>query len=245
MTVEAAGVELAVDDRGEGAPAVVLVHGIASDRSVWTELAVEARRIAYDRRAYGDSGAPEPYGGTTVGEQADDLAQLIRAMDAAPAVLCGHDFGAEICLDVLVRFPELVRGAVLIEPPMLWLSAEGSEALSKLRAEIEQGDAVEAYLGEDASLLGPERVEAAHRALRGFAADLGAIASLSVGRRELRAVEQRAIVIAGADPLYGEVASKLAGLLPRGELLRLDTGHFPQIEQPDAVAAAITRIASA
>ena len=59
MTVEAAGVELAVDDRGEGTP-VVLVHGIATDRSVWRDLPLDTRTIAYDRRAYGDSGASVP-----------------------------------------------------------------------------------------------------------------------------------------------------------------------------------------
>ena len=83
---------LAYDERGNG-PAVVLVHGTATARSVWRET-VEAlgdgvRAIAYDRRAYGDSGAPEPYGGTTVGEQADDLAELIERLGAAPRSSAG------------------------------------------------------------------------------------------------------------------------------------------------------------
>ena len=105
-TVEAGGVALAYDERGSG-PAVVLVHGTATARTVWREL-VEAlgdgvRAIAYDRRAYGDSGAPEPYGGTTVGEQADDLAELIEGLGAAPAVVCGHELGALAALDLAVR----------------------------------------------------------------------------------------------------------------------------------------------
>ena len=87
-TVEAGGVELAYEESGEGGCAV-FVHGTATARSVWRET-VEAlggatRTIAYDRRAYGDSGAPEPYGGTTVGEQADDLAELIEGLSAAPS----------------------------------------------------------------------------------------------------------------------------------------------------------------
>ena len=94
---------------------MVLVHGIAGDRSVWRELAelLDSRTIAYDRRAYGESGAPEPYGGTTVGEHADDLASLVAATEAAPAVLCGHGFGALVCLDVMLRFPDLT-------PDKLW-----------------------------------------------------------------------------------------------------------------------------
>ena len=109
-TVEAGGVELAVDDRGSG-NAVVLVHGTATGRTVWREtvtaLGDTVRTIAYDRRAYGDSGAPEPYGGTTVGEQADDLAELVDALDAAPAVVCGHELGAIACLDLLLRHARL------------------------------------------------------------------------------------------------------------------------------------------
>src|SRR3954463_12491577 len=97
VTVEAAGVELAVEESGSG-PAVVFVHGTATARSVWRETiaalggAVDA--IPSARRAYGDSGAPEPYGGTTVGEQADDLARLIESLDAAPVLLVGHELGA-------------------------------------------------------------------------------------------------------------------------------------------------------
>jgi pimeloyl-ACP methyl ester carboxylesterase len=256
-TVEGAGVALAVEERGHGEP-IVFVHGIATDRTVWREtleaLGDGVRGIAYDRRAYGDSGAPEPYGGTTVGEQADDLAALIRSLDVAPATLCGCGFGALISLDVMMRHRDLARGAVLIEPPMLWLSPGGSEAMSKLREAVEKGaregggtGAVDAYLGDARAALGAERTGAARMAVRGFAADLGAVASWAAGRRELRRIEQPAILIAGtrSPPVIDEVARAIAGLLPHCELVELDAGHFVQLEQPVAVAEAIRRIASA
>lgn len=239
------------------APAVVLVHGIASDHSVWREVLErigEFRSIAYDRRAYGENSPPEPYEGTTVGEQADDLASLIRDADAAPAVLCGHGFGALACMDVMLRLPELTTGAVLIEPPMLWLSPMGPEVMSELREAVEQGarqggaaGAIDAYLGDDAALLGPDRVDAARSAVRGFAADLGALASWTAGRRDLRTIDQPVAILAGtrSPAVSVEVARALAGLLPRAELAELDSGHFAQLERPDEVAAAIRRIASA
>ena len=72
-TVEGAGITLAYVEQGTG-PTVLLVHGLASDAAamapVARALAPEARVIAYDRRGYGSSGAPEPYGGTSVEEQA-------------------------------------------------------------------------------------------------------------------------------------------------------------------------------
>ncbi|HEX8052365.1 MAG TPA: alpha/beta fold hydrolase, partial [Thermoleophilaceae bacterium] len=141
-TVEGAGVELAYDERGSGEP-VVLVHGLACPRSLWHEtveaLGDGARTIAYDRRGYGDSGVPEDYRRTTVEEQADDLIALLRALDAAPAVLCGLSFATLACLDAMAREPDLVRAAVLVEPPLLWLVQEGAEAMSQMRAALEEG----------------------------------------------------------------------------------------------------------
>ncbi len=66
-------------ERGTGHP-IVLVHGSAADRTAWniqlSLLAKQLRVIAYDRRP----------GVTTVAEHADDLAKLIAARSAAPAI---------------------------------------------------------------------------------------------------------------------------------------------------------------
>ncbi|HEV2061849.1 MAG TPA: alpha/beta fold hydrolase, partial [Solirubrobacteraceae bacterium] len=110
--------DLAYDIAGDG-PSVVLVHGMAATRGVWGTLDdLGGRVIAYDRRGYGDSSAPEPYTRTTVNEQAEDLAALIAALEAAPALLVGEDFGALVVLDVLLRHRALARAAVLVHPPL-------------------------------------------------------------------------------------------------------------------------------
>lgn len=259
-TVEAGGVALAVDDRASG-PSVVLVHGAASSRSIWDEtvaaLGDGVRSVAYDRRAYGDSGAPEPYTGTTVGEQADDLAELLRSVGAAPAVLVGHALGAMIALDVALRFPDLVQGAVLIDPPVLWLSPRGPEVVGDLRDAIERGardggpgGAVEAYLehvggAEALDLLGDSRLAAARGDARAFAADLVAGPSWGATRRDLRAVSAPLRVITGrrSAPVWREVSAALADLLPTAKLVELEAGHFAMIEQPETIAAEARRLA--
>src|SRR4051812_45915219 len=118
-TVEGAGVELAYEESAADGPAVVLVHGMAADRTActgwglsperartgWGLSPERARVIAYDRRGYGASGAPEPYERTTVAEQAEDLVALLRAAAATPAVAAAADFGALVVLDVLHRHP--------------------------------------------------------------------------------------------------------------------------------------------
>lgn len=255
-TVEAGGVALAYEEGGEG-PAVVFVHGTATARSVWREtvdaLGDGVRSIVYDRRAYGASGAPEPYGGTTVGEQADDLAGLIEALGAAPARLCGHELGALACLDLLQRRPSLVSTAVLIEPSTLWLTPVGTDAVGDMREAVARaaredgaGGAVRAYLeaagGPDVTaLLGPERTEASLEHPRAFAADLAAAASWAATRREIRAIETPVTLITGtASPRVRQDATRaLAELLPNARVLEHEGGHFAQLERPAEVAAAL------
>lgn len=255
-TVEAGGVALRVEEAGAGVP-VVLVHGTATDRSLWSAtvaaLGGAVRTIAYDRRGYGDSEAPEPYGGTTIGEQADDLADLLRTLDATPATLCGHEFGALVCIDVLARHADAARAAVLLDPSILWLSRRGPDAIADVRDAVasaarERGPAgaVDAFLAQfgGAELLGPERLERAHADVRAFAADLAAAASWPGGRRELRAIDRPVTVVSGrrSPPVFREVARSLADVMPRASLVEVDAGHLAQIEAPAAVAEAVASL---
>src|SRR4051794_27511573 len=101
--IEGAGVELAVTASGTGPP-VLLIHDIGADAvalaKVAEALAGDARVIAYDRRGYGASGAPEPYEATTVHEQGEDAAAVLRATADAPAIVAGEGFGALVALDL-------------------------------------------------------------------------------------------------------------------------------------------------
>jgi pimeloyl-ACP methyl ester carboxylesterase len=255
-TVEAGGVELAYDERGEGRSAV-FVHGTAAARTVWREtidaLPDGIRAIAYDRRAYGDSGAPEPYGGTTVGEQADDLAELVERLDAAPAVVCGHELGALAALDLAARRASLVAHVVVVEPPLLWLVADGTDAVADMREAVASAarddgaaGAVRAYLEEVGGpnvqeLLGPERAEASLANPRAFAADMAAAASWPAGRRDLRQLALPCTIVTGTRSarVRREAARALDELLPESRLLEADSGHFVHLERPDVVAAAV------
>lgn len=223
LRIEGAGVELVAEERGDGTP-VLLVHDLAADRRGFRDLAAAAhalgaRAIAYDRRGYGDSGAPEPYEGTTVQEQAQDALALLKSLGGSEgdAIAVGDGFGALVVLDLLVRVPGLLRGAVLVAPPLNQLSAGAAAVLSEQRAQLESAlrdggpsTAVEAWRpGAD------EGVRAAHRA---FFADFGGLASWPVSRRELRAVAVPVYVVTGSatPPHLLEAADALAALLGDG-----------------------------
>jgi pimeloyl-ACP methyl ester carboxylesterase len=223
-TVEGAGVPLHYAERGEG-PAVLLVHGLASDAAAMEPMAeavaaARGRAIAYDRRGYGASGAPEPYLGTTVEEQAEDAAALLRALDCGPVVAAGDGFGALVALDLAKRHGALVRRLVLSNPALFALVPEATEWLSAQRAEIEDalregGPAagVEAWLGGRVS---GDALDRAKASARGFFADYAGLATWAVSRRELRALAFPAVVLTGpwSPPQVVAAADALAGLLP-------------------------------
>jgi pimeloyl-ACP methyl ester carboxylesterase len=225
-TIEGAGVELAYEERGAGPP-VVLVHGMASRARDWgavaARLADRARVIAYDRRGYGASGAPEPYERTTVNEQAEDLAALLDALGARGAIAAGADLGALVIVDVLRRHPAALRAAVLVDPPAFMLVADATEALAEERLGLEEAlrdggppRAVELYLGWQQAA--PARVAAARERPRSFFADYASLATLPLTRRELRGVTAPVVILDGpyARPHQRAASDALARMLARG-----------------------------
>jgi pimeloyl-ACP methyl ester carboxylesterase len=223
-TVEGAGVELAYEERG-GGRAVVLVHGMADSAAGWTPvaeaLAGVARIIAFDRRGYGASGAPEPYERTTVHEQAEDAAALIAELHAAPALVCGRDLGALVCLDLACRHRDLLRAVVVIDPPLYAFAAGATEALAAERVALEEAlrdhgapGAVEAYLAAHGAPAG--RVARAREDAGAFFADYGGLASWPVTRRQLRGLDVPLAVVTSpaARQFDRAAAAALAGLVP-------------------------------
>jgi pimeloyl-ACP methyl ester carboxylesterase len=229
-TRQGLGVELAYEERGEG-PAVLFVHGIAGRAVDWSEVAAalagDARTIAYDRRGYGGSEAPEPYERTTVQEQAEDAAMLLGGLDAAPAVVCGRDLGALVALDLVRRHRELVRAVALVDPALYQLAPDATEALSAERVVLEDalregGPAAAVGVWLAARGAPAERIERARDDHVAFFADYAGLATWPVLRRDLRALDLPVAVLLSADAsgYVQETAHALADLTgapPRDE----------------------------
>ena len=102
------GVRLAYREEGEGEP-VVFVHGSSSDLRSWEQqvpvIAGSHRAIAYSRRYARPNEDIEPGADDQMLPHVDDLIALVRALDAAPAHLVGHSWGAFICLLTAIRQP--------------------------------------------------------------------------------------------------------------------------------------------
>ncbi|MGH9423600.1 MAG: alpha/beta fold hydrolase [Thermoanaerobaculia bacterium] len=95
--VRAGGVELHYIERGSGVP-VVFVHGSVDDyRSFEPQLeplSKHYRVISYSRRYNFPNAATALSGNHSALVEADDLANLLKALGAYPAHVVGHSYGA-------------------------------------------------------------------------------------------------------------------------------------------------------
>jgi pimeloyl-ACP methyl ester carboxylesterase len=135
-------VDLYFEVRGSGPP-VLFIMGATGDAghfsTVAGQLADEFTALTYDRRGNSRSSRPPGWDTTTVEEQADDAAGLLRALELAPAAVFGSSSGAICALSLLVRYPELVRGAILHEPPMLSVVERQDDVQAAIGQLVEAG----------------------------------------------------------------------------------------------------------
>jgi len=76
-------------------------------------LAGEFRVVAYDQRGHGESG--KPASGYGFDHVAADALAVIDSLSLRRPVVVGHSWGANVALDVAVRHPRRVAGAVLVD----------------------------------------------------------------------------------------------------------------------------------
>lgn len=261
--LEVRGVELDWSERGEGTP-VLLIHETATGKGIWGAVATGvsdgARAIAYDRRGWGGSGAPLEYRRTTIEEQSEDAAVLLRSLEAVPAVLCGAGIGAVIALDLLLRRPDLIAAVLLIEPPVLALLPEATEALSDDRAAIEGAvadrgayGALALYLSGGLAALGagagrlPTALTADVRERpASLFAELGAATGWSMPLLRMTAAERPSLILTSPSTphLLREAARALAARLAQSESAEVDVARTPpHVGAPGEVASLILGLA--
>lgn len=128
------GVRLYYKDWGSG-PVVTFSHGWPLNADAWDgQLHFLARNgfrvIAHDRRGHGRSS--QPSGGNDMDTYADDLAQLIEALDVKDIAMVGHSTGGgEVARYIGRHGTGRVSRAVLIGavPPVMLKSAANPEGL--------------------------------------------------------------------------------------------------------------------
>jgi pimeloyl-ACP methyl ester carboxylesterase len=124
-------IELHYECLGEGEP-LVLVHGLGANLAFWylsvaSSLAQNYRVILYDLRGHGESSTPisDPQSGYTLPDMAQDLFNLLQALEISHTHLVGHSFGARVALYYAMQHPEQIDTLTLadtqlscLQPPM-------------------------------------------------------------------------------------------------------------------------------
>ena len=244
-------------DEGAGR-AVVLLHGGFLDHHMWDDqvpaLAADHRVIAPDARGHGRSAnAAAPF------RPADDVAALLRHLDAGPAVLVGVSMGAGVAVDTALEHPGMVRGLVVtgagtsepyftdpwtVETLAAWTAAM---AAGDLDASVERfvrlGTGPYRAPGDvDAGVMARQRGMARATMAKHAAGEPDPITPVTGTWERAAGITVPVLAVHGAldSPDHIGMAERLAGSVPDGRTVTIDgTAHYPNMERPGAYNAVV------
>ena len=97
-----------------------MVHGLASSQHIWDlvipRLERRFRITTIDQRGHGESSKPTT--GYDFRSVSADLRRVIETIGAKRAVLVGHSYGANVCLETAARYPKLAAGVMCVDGGM-------------------------------------------------------------------------------------------------------------------------------
>lgn len=247
-----------------GRPLVLCLHESGTSGRIWKPLATALEDAADveapDRIGWAATPAPEGYARTTIAEQAGFAEARLLEAGRERAIVCGAGIGACVALELLLRRPELVGGAILVEPPLISFSPGATEQLSAdaetVRETFQEGGreaVIDVYLEGRLGAMGPgaERIPEALRergpvAARAFAAEIGAVPAWETNSSDLVAAARPSLVVTGEDTpaVIAAAAAGLVAVLGRSQSLALGPGlphHDCSRELADAVLGLAAR----
>lgn len=243
-------------------PVVMLAHGFGCDQSLWRfvagHLAAEYRVVSFDHVGSGsaDREAWEPSRYSTLTGYAEDLLDIVTALDLSDVTFVGHSVAAIMGVLAANRNPDRFAGLVLVAPSPRYVDDDKGYRGGFSRRDIDELlDSLESnYLGWSRTMApvimgAPERPELADELTDSFcrtdpdcARVFARTTFLSDNRADLRKVVVPTLVIDCAHDAIAprEVGQYVREQVPDCRLVTIDTdGHCPQLSAPEATAQAI------
>ena len=249
------GFSMAFTDAGSGM-AVVFLHGYPLNRNIWAPqidaLQTRFRVIAPDLRGFGESEVTS--GPSTMDVLADDVHALLQQLGVRSAVVAGHSMGGYVALAFARRYPELLRGLVLVNTRAGADSPEGkanrqagAERARREGAAAIAEDMLPKLLAPATFSSAPAFVESMRQMMTNTSPEAMANAQLGMAAREdardvLESLFLPLMVVTGADDklIPPSESTAMAEIVPGARLIMLpNAGHLVSLEAAEPFNAAL------
>jgi pimeloyl-ACP methyl ester carboxylesterase len=244
------GVPIAYEMHGSGPATLVLVHGWSCDRSYWRHqlapLAATYRIVMLDLAGHGESGSARRT--WTIESFGEDVAAVLRHVDAAPVLLVGHSMGGDVAVEAARRLGPQVRGLIWIDTYKQLGNPRTADEVAALIAPFRNDFATEVRVfvrsmflpGADPALV--EQV-ADDMADAPPSIALAAIeASLTYGRTITDAIARIDVPIVAINPDAPPTDRASMERHDVAVVTMSSVGHFPMLDAPDRFNALLSEV---
>jgi pimeloyl-ACP methyl ester carboxylesterase len=115
--MSADGVEISLDVKGAGDPAIIFIHGWSNNKSIWDDqvakFADKYQVITMDLPGFGESGNNRQK--WTMAAFGKDVATVVKKLGLKKVVLVGFSMGGPVVIETANLIPEQVSGVILVD----------------------------------------------------------------------------------------------------------------------------------
>lgn len=250
-SIDINGISFNYADRGRGLP-LVLLHGFPLDSRVFDHqldhVSRRCRVITPDLRGFGRTRSDKPF---SLDDLADDVHQMLGRIDALPCVIGGLSMGGYVSLAFAKKYPNDLKGLVLIDSKAAGDTPEGKQAREKM-AETARTAGARAVadqmfpkvLSANTAESQPDVAAKVRTIMEHCPPATIAHASLAMRDRDdhtgdLPSIPVPTLILVGEDDALTppDVAEAMHRLIPRSVLRVVpDAGHLTPMERPALVS---------
>lgn len=248
---------------GETGPLMVFSHGFGCDQTMWRAVArrfeARAQVALFDHVGAGgsDDAAHDPTRHSDLRGYAEDLIEIIEALDRGPAIFVGHSVSATIGVLAAVARPDIFQSLVLVCASPGYIDREDYRGGFTERDVEELLELMDKNTADWSALMaprvaGPSAVavqsdwqESVCRINPVIAKTFARATFLSDHRADYARVTTPTLLIESADDLLAPdyVGAWVAGAVRGSRRLILPTeGHAPHMTAPDLTAQAVAEV---
>jgi 3-oxoadipate enol-lactonase len=242
---------------GERGPWVLLSHGLATDLTMWDELAAALkdryRVLRYDARGHGGSAATD--GDYGLDQLVADAAGILDALEVSQAHFAGLSMGGMVGLGLMLDHAKRIKSAVIADsrhtttPEFTKAWLDRAEAVRKGGIAAIVASTVERWSSAGLAERDPAVVARMERMIRntspaGYCGCAAALARLDYGHR-LGEIATPTLVLCGTED-HGappENTRQMHAMIKGSRFLDIaQAGHISNIEKPAIFNAAVAKL---